>query len=196
MNFNSKVKHAQNVVKSLNSQNMKTFTSLFDFLNQLSENKLVSGFINDVITDGFRKALDNFKSKIKNIFNVKKLSYECIETDIGKATLNARTQKDIVTLATLLEGMLVIFLYLGENYLILKLGVIAFNWGLKLILLKQEATVIYNFVTLCDYYYDYYLEEQYKHFSPFKVIQWQIGEISGTLVDKETEKPVAFINHK
>lgn len=37
MNFNSKVKHAQNVVKSLNSQNMKTFTSLFDFLNQLSE---------------------------------------------------------------------------------------------------------------------------------------------------------------
>ena len=127
MNFNSKVKHAQNVVKSLNSQNMKTFTSLFDFLNQLSENKLVSGFINDVITDGFRKALDNFKSKIKNIFNVKKLSYECIETDIGKATLNARTQKDIVTLATLLEGMLVIFLYLGENYLILKLGVIAFN---------------------------------------------------------------------
>lgn len=196
MNFNSKVKHAQNVVKSLNSQNMKTFTSLFDFLNQLSENKLVSGFINDVITDGFRKALDNFKSKIKNIFNVKKLSYECIETDIGKATLNARTQKDIVTLATLLEGMLVIFLYFGENYLILKLGVIAFNWGLKLILLKQEATVIYNFVTLCDYYYDYYLEEQYKHFSPFKVIQWQIGEISGTLVDKETEKPVAFINHK
>lgn len=196
MNFNSKVKHAQNVVKSLNSQNMKTFTILFDFLNQLSENKLVSGFINDVITDGFRKALDNFKSKIKNIFNVKKLSYECIETDIGKATLNARTQKDIVTLATLLEGMLVIFLYFGENYLILKLGVIAFNWGLKLILLKQEATVIYNFVTLCDYYYDYYLEEQYKHFSPFKVIQWQIGEISGTLVDKETEKPVAFINHK
>ena len=196
MNFNSKVKHAQNVVKSLNSQNMKTFTSLFDFLNQLSENKLVSGFINDVITDGFRKALDNFKSKIKNIFNVKKLSYECIETDIGKATLNARTQKDIVTLATLLEGMLVIFLYFGENYLILKLGVIAFNWGLKLILLKQEATVIYNFVTLCDYYYDYYLEEQYKHFSPFKVIQWQIGEISGTLVDRETEKPVAFINHK
>lgn len=196
MKFKNEIKNARNVVKNLNSQNVKTFASLFDFLDQLSENKLVSGFINDVITDGFKKALDNFKFKIKNIFNVKKLSYECIETDIGKATLNVRTQKDIVTLAMILEGMLVMLIYFGESYLILKLGAIAFNWGLKLILLKQEATVIYNFVTLCDYYYDYYLEEQYKHFSPFKVIQWQIGEISGTLVDKETEKPVAFINHK
>lgn len=133
MKFKNEIKNARNVVKNLNSQNVKTFASLFDFLDQLSENKLVSGFINDVITDGFKKALDNFKFKIKNIFNVKKLSYECIETDIGKATLNVRTQKDIVTLSMILEGMLVMLIYFGESYLILKLGAIAFNWGLKLI---------------------------------------------------------------